>query len=103
MSFIEVEEGRKIKGKKEIDNRAISARYIHVRTKLKDQTEGMDLRDWYASNAPPIPDWFQRIGTEKVTNDGTGVRWCSDAESWMDFLVRWRFAYADAMMKGRNK
>ena len=48
---------------------------------------GMDLRDYFAAHAPPPPADFMRLETEY-----------SDS---LAYTVRWRWAYADAMLKAR--
>lgn len=52
----------------------------------------MDLRDYFAAHAPPVPDLFmKRRDHNREIN-----------ESDLDHMIRWRYAYADAMMKGRG-
>lgn len=48
---------------------------------------GTDLRDYLAAHAPPPPADFMRLETEY-----------SDS---LAYTVRWRWAYADAMLRAR--
>ena len=47
---------------------------------------GMSLRDYFAANAPPVPDWFVKVNN-----------------SDMEDLITWRWYYADAMLAERDK
>ena len=74
-------------------------------------SEGMDLRDYFASHAPEMPSWFERKSWTKQEVMQTvkdGKNWYephtyTEKEPVMDWFIRWRYAYADAMMKAREK
>jgi hypothetical protein len=61
-------------------------------------------------HAPSIPQWFKRkewaekIVVKDIEKGGEWVRLVDKKmeEDDMDYLVRWRFAYADAMEKERK-
>jgi len=54
--------------------------------------DGIDLRDYFADHAPEVPDSFTRL-----RNIHREV-----SESDLEHMIRWRYAYADAMMKARD-
>ena len=65
----------------------------------------MTLRDYHAANAPPPPDDFLRVKQERLLRDRDGgqVRIIyADEPSYM-FEVRWRFTYADEMLRERGQ
>ena len=58
---------------------------------------GMSLRDYFAAKAPKgIPEWFEPIRYDKIP-----VSLFSEAEEKRYF--KWRFYYADAMLKAREE
>lgn len=65
--------------------------------------DGMTLRDYFAAHAPDVPITFERKAFKKAvqtaydTNEVLTVME-TDAER----LVRWRFHYADDMLKARD-
>lgn len=52
---------------------------------LNSGTHGMTLRDYFAAHAPSVPE------TWRAKND--------EAEN----IIKWRWAYADAMMEARGE
>lgn len=56
--------------------------------------EGMTLHQWYAGNAPDVPDWFFKDILEQAKGVGIDKR-----ES---VFFRWRWYYADQMIKEGN-
>jgi len=87
--------------------------------------EGMTLRDYFAAHAPHEPDdWFIPLmkttrPEEKrfVLNDGETrteyegnfgcVNW-QELDAWdkeyeREYMMQWRWAYADAMLKAREQ
>lgn len=70
---------------------------------------GMDLRDYFAAHAPDIPLWFKRKETSRqeiLTTVQNGERryyphTYIDSEPSNEYFIRWRYAYADMMMKAR--
>lgn len=53
--------------------------------------EGMTLRDYFAAHAPERPAWFERI--------------CVGGSHYEDLMVcnaRWRYHYADSMLRQRE-
>lgn len=48
---------------------------------------GMTLRDYFAAHAPDVPSDFEWANTE--------------TDSWQR-MTRWRYHYADCMLKARN-
>lgn len=71
---------------------------------------GMSLRDYFAAHAPEIPQWFERKITRSVVVKESmkdGHPWFSPetvvtGEADMDWLIRWRYTFADAMIKARQ-
>jgi hypothetical protein len=71
--------------------------------------DGMDLRDYFAAHAPDMPSWFER----KVLSKQGIMETVKDGQKWfqphtytenelvLDWIIRWRYEYADAMMKAR--
>lgn len=54
---------------------------------------GMSLRDWFAANAPQMPDqWWS--DTKAQYGGRTG--------SYAEAIAAWRYFYADAMLKARE-
>lgn len=72
----------------------------------RDDTKA--LRDWFAGQAPDIPTWFER-NREYNVPPGTIIDPYSVQSTWvwtetmMEYLTRWRYAYADAMLAERAK
>jgi hypothetical protein len=71
-----------------------------------DRTE--ERRDLFAAHAPEVPTWFERKVTWKKviktfhTVSGEELKRLEDEKVYEDpleFLCRWKFAYADAMLK----
>jgi len=50
------------------------------------ETSGARLLDFYAALAPPVPEWFE-----------------PEARPPLLRLARWRFAYAEAMLRERQR
>ena len=88
---------------------------------IEHAQSGMTLRDWFAGNAPPMPDWFVPVehigqapkGTIFPFDNSDGLshkdvfalenaarieycKWLALAEA------AWRFFYADAMIEARK-
>jgi hypothetical protein len=71
---------------------------------------GMTLRDWFAGQAPPMPQWFKShyeyINQRNVTpwqciyNDYVAK---SDVSYNLKMLTAWAYEYADAMIAARNE
>lgn len=75
------------------------------------QHTGMDLRDYFAAHAPevpthfPIKHWYEDV-VEETLKDGRPwyqAKRVERKETWFDHQIRWRYEYADAMMKAREK
>jgi hypothetical protein len=71
---------------------------------------GMDLRDYFAAQAPEVPllfprkEWSETIiatshlnGEKRYTPTNT-----TKTENWLDHIVRWSYVWADAMMEARK-
>ena len=54
---------------------------------------GMTLRDYFASHAPEVPHWF------RIKDDDA---YPSAKDCQLDHLIKWRWFYADAMLKARE-
>ena len=72
---------------------------------------GMTLRDYFAGQAPEVPEWFppNEWTTEEAVNRPTreSPGWMTmeiveHVEPHIEHLVRWKFAYADAMLAARS-
>lgn len=68
---------------------------------------GMTLRDYFAAHAPDVPNWFDRNYVEKVAQigidkDGVVNGLCMIPETDCERLIRWRWNYADDMLKARG-
>ena len=53
--------------------------------------EGISMRDYFAANAPEMPDWFQ--GLSKGGGGG----------SLIEAYFEWPWYYADTMLKAREE
>lgn len=74
---------------------------------------GMTLRDWFAGQAPEIPEWFERKEETRkpgpvphphkpgYMTDGFVVD--QPAETQEQHFFRWRWHYADGMLAQRAK
>lgn len=70
----------------------------------------MTLRDYFAARAPAMPSWFPANRTkvkEVVPWTEKGPGWVREQmvthhEPTIDHLARWRYAYADAMLRARE-
>jgi hypothetical protein len=62
--------------------------------------EGMSLRAYFAAHAPEVPGDFVRMDVP-CSRDMGGGRMASGTrfETHLEWIVRWRLAYADAMLK----
>lgn len=74
--------------------------------------QGMTLRDWFASHAPELPNWFYRkewteyhVAVKAPELGPTHMKWAdiNHIESNIDHLTRWKYYYADAMLAARLK
>ena len=66
------------------------------------QFNGISLRAYFAAHAPEVPGDFERRTVEVVVDDLFGPvrkRVERAPETRLQQLVRWRLAYADAMLK----
>lgn len=78
---------------------------------FQPQEGGMDLRDYFAAHAPDVPSDFPYLAyktvmkKEHVLPPGRIREYTVEVpdESESHRIVRWRFAYADAMIKARDK
>lgn len=73
---------------------------------------GLTMRDAFAMNAPEVPQSFTRKWEDKriVKDNGdilSAKRYTEgtqrEIESYQDWVARWAYAYADAMMEARKK
>ena len=70
----------------------------------------IELRDFFAANAPARPPSFERLKSyreEIVTTRKDGQNWYQPhtyevLEEMIDWETRWRYYYADAMIKARK-
>ena len=68
--------------------------HIDVRQEWCGTEYGMSLRDWFAGNAPPMPEqWW--IDTKHEYGDKVG--------SYAEAIAAWNYFYADAMIAEREK
>ncbi len=73
---------------------------------------GMSMRDWFAGQAPAVPDWFmkgERLELDRRCPsgyDGTQAEfdaWSADEVVFMlGRMSAWPWAYADAMLAARS-
>jgi len=72
---------------------------------------GMTLRDWFAGQAPAVPDWFMwgEIIAQKenepwigASNDEKNAFSAEIQELAMRRIIAWPWAYADAMIAARS-
>ena len=56
---------------------------------------GMTLRDYFAANAPVVPDWF-------LPADYDNAYLNQDNKALADRWFEWRWFYADQMLVGRE-
>ena len=72
----------------------------------------IDLRDFFAAHAPAVPTWFTstvaQTKSEMVPDLARGPGYVKNntvviVETQLQREVRWRFAYADAMVAGSAK
>ena len=69
---------------------------------------GATLRDWFASSAPVIPEWWMNDGCPTPPpgwSEGDGPNaWDMAVNKFrMSRLVTWQLAYADAMLAARDE
>lgn len=65
--------------------------------------DGMSLRDYFAAHAPEVPPDFNRLSQTTVVNDGYDRKRVSNmVEPYTTWMVRWRWHYADLMLKARD-
>lgn len=55
--------------------------------------EGMSLRDYFATHAPPPPDWWIHSYADRA----------NDLDSVANVIAQWNYAYADAMLRERER
>jgi hypothetical protein len=75
-----------------------------------EMQDGMDLRDYFAAQAPEVPSLFPRkewsetiIMTSYVDGEKRYTPTSSTkTENWLDYKVRWCYAWADAMIEARK-
>ena len=59
------------------------------------QATRMTLRDWFAGQAPDMPDWF--------LTDGLDGDWEEDEPAYiLSREAKWRYCFADAMIAARD-
>lgn len=58
------------------------------------------LRDYFAAHAPTAPELYPWRQVSRVVVDGGTKRSIPAREDALDREVRWRWEYADAMMRG---
>ncbi len=69
---------------------------------------GMTLRDWFAGQAPEMPDWWMQDESQAIQPPGweEGMSAKDWDRLWNEFhcrkLASWRFHYADAMLEARK-
>lgn len=72
----------------------------------------IDLRNYFAAHAPTAPTWFTstlpKEKVEMIPDPARGPGYVKSnrvelAETPLQREIRWRFAYADAMVAGSNK
>lgn len=72
----------------------------------------IELRDYFAAHAPPVPTWFtstiRQEKSEMVPDLARGPGYVKNntvviEETPLQREVRWRYAYADAMLVGARK
>lgn len=56
---------------------------------------GLTMRDWFAANAPEVPEWFEW--------ERNSISPFMPSETTIQRMVRWKYEYADAMMAQREK
>lgn len=87
--------------------------YVHGSNDLMDveqRFDGMSLRDYFAANAPKPPESFERAkqtDRKPVPAPELGLGWMKAEditiyETEADYLARWNYAYADAMLKAKK-
>lgn len=57
---------------------------------------GMTLREYFAAHAPAVPESFERCRYYETHGVGNYV------ENDIDRMIRWRWYYADAMLRRRE-
>ena len=70
----------------------------------------IEVRDYFAANAPDKPGWFEKKYTTKQEIRESwkdGRKWYTPEtvkvyEDTIDWETRWRYYYADAMIKARK-
>ena len=70
----------------------------------------IEVRDYFAAHAPDKPGWFEKTYTTKQElreglRDGKKYyqpHTVREYEDTIDWETRWRYHYADAMMKARK-
>lgn len=59
---------------------------------------------YFAARAPEVPGWFERKFALKVVDIGNGMKGAREVlESHEDQFFRWRWYYADGMLRTRSR
>lgn len=78
-----------------------------IETTSTPYAPGMSLRDWFAGQAPDMPNWWMSVGCPTPPpgwKEGDGpTLWDELRTKWnINRIALWRFAYADAMLEARK-
>lgn len=66
-------------------------------------SDGMTLRDWFAGQAPDVPNWWLEMqrNIDRQRNP-LGEPHKPAPREYLQLLAEWRWAYADAMLAARG-
>ncbi|KVP77502.1 hypothetical protein WJ92_02675 [Burkholderia ubonensis] len=63
---------------------------------------GMSLRDYFAAHAPAVPADFKAIMVPSLESGGRLTRAVKRPESETERIIRWRWHYADMVLRARG-
>ena len=67
------------------------------------QDKGMSLRDWYAGQAPQVPELMRAAAEEQTFAAAQKRNVPAEFEGiYAHLLARWNYRYADAMLAARK-
>lgn len=66
--------------------------------------DGITERDWFATFAPPAPEWFIKLEMQRDRNNNPhGDYYKPPIREQITIEVQWRYKWADEMLKVRDQ
>lgn len=84
--------------------------FTHNNGDTSFKNNGMTLRDYFAGQAPVVPDWFRRVLREEkavvpapeISPHHVKHGTITHEECPIAHIARWRYTFADAMLAARK-